>query len=144
MRPGRLTAILGTGAAALLAAIAEGIGAPQAVRIVLGIPLVLVLPGFAAVCAVLPGRELSWGERMLASLGASVAITLCVSVLLAATPIGLSKESAAAVLGIGTVALALYAWVRTRRSLKEQDDSEPMRRSRTRAAGLGRRPGPPS
>jgi uncharacterized membrane protein len=119
MRPGRLTVILGAATAALLAAIAEGIGAPQAVRIVLGIPLVLVLPGFAAVCAVLPGRELSGGERLLASLGASVAITLGVSVLLAATPIGLSRGSAAAVLGIGTAALALYAWVRTRRSLAE-------------------------
>jgi uncharacterized membrane protein len=127
MRPGRLTAILGTGAVALLAAIAEVIGAPQAVRIVLGIPLVLVLPGFAAVCAVLPGRELSRGELMLASLGASVAITLCVSVLLAATPIGLSRGSAAAVLGIGTVALALYAWVRAQRSLAEQVESEPRR-----------------
>jgi len=115
MRPDRLTMILGTGAAALLGAIAEVIGVPQVVRVVLGIPLVLVFPGFVAVCAVLPGRELSRGERMLASLGASVAITLCVSVLLAATPIGLSRGSAAAVLGIGTAALALYAWVRTRR-----------------------------
>jgi uncharacterized membrane protein len=129
MRSGRLTVILGTGAAALLAAIAEGIGAPQAVRIVLGIPLVLILPGFAAVCAVLPGRELSLDEHVLASLGASVAITLGVSVLLAATPIGLSRGSAAAILGIGTVALALYAWVRTRRSLEEQDDSKFLHRS---------------
>jgi uncharacterized membrane protein len=126
MRPGRPTVILGTGILALLAAIVERIGAPQAMRIVLGIPLVLVLPGFAAVCAVLPGPELSFGERMLASLGASVAITLCVSVLLAATPIGLSRGSAATVLGIGTAALALYAWVRTRRSPKKHDD-EPMR-----------------
>jgi|SRR5271157_4231102 len=126
------TAGLGVCSLALLAAIAEGIGAPQAVRIVLGIPLVLFLPGFAAVCAVLPGQELSWGERMLASLGASVAISVCVSVLLAATPIGLSRGSAAAVLGIGTVALALYARVRTRRSLEEQ--GEPRRPPDTRAA----------
>ena len=122
MKPQRLTVIFGTGAVALLATIAEGIAAPQAVRIVLGIPLVLFLPGFAAVCAVLPGQELSWGERILASLGASIAITVCVAVLLAATPIGLSRGSAAAVLGIGTVALALYARVRTRRSLEEQGD----------------------
>src|ERR1700753_1707010 len=106
MMPQRLTVIVGTGVIALLAAVAEVIAAPQAVRVVLGIPLVLFLPGFAAVCAVLPGRELSWGERLLAALGTSLAISICVSMLLAATPIGLSKGSAAAVLGVGTAAVA--------------------------------------
>jgi uncharacterized membrane protein len=121
MRFDRLNALAGTGVIALLGAIAEGIGAPQAVRVVLGILLVLALPGYAAVCALIPERELSRGELMLASLGASVAISLCVSILLAATPIGLSKGSAAAVLGVGTAAVALYAWVRTRRLLEEQE-----------------------
>lgn len=121
MRLDRLNAIAGTCVVALLAAVAEAIGAPQGVRVVLGIPLVLALPGFAAVCAVIPERELSWGEFMLASLGASVAISLCVSILLAATPIGLSKGSAAAVLGVGTAAVAGYAWVRTRRLLEGQE-----------------------
>jgi uncharacterized membrane protein len=129
MMPQRLTVIIGTGVVALLAAIAELIGAPQAVRVVLGIPLVLVLPGFAAVCAVLPGRELSSGERALATLGISLAISICISTLLAATPIGLSKGSAATVLGVGTAAVALCAWMRTRRFLEEQADSEPVRRS---------------
>jgi uncharacterized membrane protein len=129
MKPDRLTAIAGTGVIALIAAAAEAIGAPQAVRVVLGLPLVLVLPGFSAVCAVLPGRQLSWGERVLASLGASMAITVCVSVLLAATPIGLSTGSAAAALGVGTAVAAAYAWMRTRRFLEEQDATEHMRRS---------------
>jgi uncharacterized membrane protein len=120
MRLDRLNAIAATGVVALLAAIAEGIGAPQGVRVVLGILLVLALPGFAAVCALIPGRELSRGELMVASLGASVAISLCVSISLAATPVGLSKGSAAAVLGVGTAALALGAWVRTRRLREEQ------------------------
>ena len=111
--------IAGSGVAALLAAIVEVIGAPQAARVALGIPLVFVLPGFAAVCAVVPGRELSRGERTLASLGGSVAISVCVSVLLAATPIHLSKDSAATVLGVGTAALALLAWVRIRRFIEE-------------------------
>jgi uncharacterized membrane protein len=129
MRSGILTTILAAGAAALLAGLAEAVGAPEVVRVVLGVPLVLVLPGFAAVSALLPGRELSLAEHMLASLGASVAISICVSVLLAATPIGLSKGSAAAVLSVGTAAAALYAWARTRRFLEEQDDSERTRRS---------------
>lgn len=114
MRHKRRAAIIGTGIAALLAAVAEIIGAPQAARVVLGLPLVLLLPGFAAVCAVLPGRELSRGELVLASLGSSLAITTCISVLLAATPIGLSTRSAAAILGVGTAAVAGYAWRRSR------------------------------
>jgi uncharacterized membrane protein len=125
MRPERLINMMtATAVVGLLATVVEEIGAPQAVRVVLGIPLVLVLPGFAAVCAAVPGRELSWGERLLASLGGSIAISVCVSVLLAATPIGLSKGSAAAVLGVGTTALALWAWVRTRRFFEEQGDGQ--------------------
>ena len=122
MRPERrLTVLVAVGVIALVAAVAEAISVPLPVRVVLGLPLVLVLPGFAAVCALLPGREFSWGERALGSLGASLAITVCISVLLAATPIGLSKGSAAAFLGVGTAAAALCAWVRTRHFLEAQD-----------------------
>jgi uncharacterized membrane protein len=124
-----LNVLLGVGAAALLAALAEAAGAPQVVRVVLGLPLVLLLPGFAAVSAALPGRDLSLPERLLASLGASLAISICISVLLAATPIGLSKGSAAVVLGLGTAGLALYAWMRTRRFLEDQADGQRSRRS---------------
>ena len=92
-----LNAVLVVGCIALLAGVAEVINAPQAIRVILGVPLVLILPGFAAVCAVIPTKELTWGERMLASLGVSITITVCVSVLLAAIPIGLSRGSAAAV-----------------------------------------------
>jgi uncharacterized membrane protein len=120
MKLDRLNALVGTAVIALLAAIAEGF-APQPVRVVLGVLLVLALPGYAAVCALIPEREFSRGELMLASLGASVAISVCVSILLAATPIGLSKGSAAAVLGVGTAALAGYAWMRARRALEEQE-----------------------
>lgn len=120
MRPGRLAVIAAAGGVALLAAAAEAAGAPQVVRVVLGLPLALLLPGFAATCAVLPGREFSWGELLLASLGGSLAVTICVSMLLAATPVGLSQGSAAAVLGVGTAALAGYAWNRTRVLLEEE------------------------
>jgi uncharacterized membrane protein len=112
MRPRILAVILAVGILSLLAGAAEIIGAPQAVRVVLGVPLVLIFPGFAAVYAVIPGRELSIAERATAILGMSLAISICISVLLAATPIGLSKGSAAATLGVGTAALSLYARAR--------------------------------
>lgn len=113
----RLNAIIATGSVALFAVAAEATDAPQPIRVVFGMALVLILPGFATVCAVIPGREFSWGERMLASLGLSLGITICVSVVLAATPIGLSRGSASVALGVGTAAIASYAWMRTRQSV---------------------------
>jgi uncharacterized membrane protein len=85
--------------------------------------MVFVVPGFAAVCAVLSRRELSPGERVLASLGISLAISVCMSVLLAATPIGLTRSSLAAVLGGGTVVLSICAWRRTPRSIRQRPRS---------------------
>jgi uncharacterized membrane protein len=122
MMPERPTVIAAAGAAALLAAAAEIISAPVAVRVLLGIPLVLILPGYVAMCAVLPGREISRVEGMLATLGASLAISTSASVLLAALPIGLSRASAAATLGVVTAAVAIYAWRRTRRFIEDGID----------------------
>jgi len=127
MRPVRLTMIIAAGAVALLATVAEIFGTPQALRVALGIPLVLLLPGYVTLCAVLPQRELSLAERALATLGGSMAISTCVSVLLAALPVGLSRVSGATTLGIGTAAVALYAWRRTRQFLVEQDDIRSLR-----------------
>jgi uncharacterized membrane protein len=141
MKPDRLSALLGTCAIALLAVVAEVIHAPEAVRVVLGVPLALVLPGFAAVCAVLPGRDLSRGETALATLGASMGISICVATLLAATPVGLSTGSAAVVLGLGTAAASLYAWRRVRQLPAVQEDGGQAGRGRSGARpepGFGR------
>ena len=73
------------------------------VRIVLGILMVLFVPGFSLVCAVLPQRQLTRGERLLASVGMSLAVTVCASVALAAAPIGLSRQSVAVALGVFTL-----------------------------------------
>jgi uncharacterized membrane protein len=118
MIPERPTVIATAGAVALLAAATEIISVPVAVRIVLGIPLVLILPGYVTMCAVLPGNEISRAEGVLATLGASLAISTCASVLLAAIPIGLSRGSVAATLGVVTAAVAIYAWRRTRRFIE--------------------------
>lgn len=106
-------ALVGTFVTAALTAAVASLAVPQAVRITLGLPMVVLLPGFAVVCAVLPDGQLSRGERLLASLGISLAIATCTAVLLAATPIGLSRGSFAAVLGGGTAMVCIYAWFRT-------------------------------
>jgi uncharacterized membrane protein len=129
MNQERLRLIAGTGAWALLTAALEGISAPQAVLVVLSVPLVFIFPGFVTVCTVLPGRDLAWGERLLTSLAASLGISTGIAVLLAASPIGLSRGSVAATLGLGTAAVSLWAWLRTRRFLEEDG------RARERATG---------
>ena len=109
----RLRAIAGTCLIALITVATAGLTVPQPVRVVLGVPLVFLLSGFAILCTVLPDQQLSWGERLLASLGLSLAMTTCVAVILAATPIGLSKTSFAVALGGITLAMSVSAWFRT-------------------------------
>ena len=123
MRPGRSEALLGSCITSAVTVVAANVAAPQALRIGLGVAMVFVLPGFAAVCAVLPRRELSLGECLLASLGISLAISVCMSVLLAATPIGLTRNSLAAVLGGGTIIVSIYAWRRTPRATGQRSRS---------------------
>jgi len=114
VRPGRSEALVGSCLISAATVVAANVAVPQALRIALGVMMVFVVPGFATVCAFLSRRALSLGERLLASLGISLGIAICISVLLAATPIGLTRSSLAAVLGGGTVILSIYAWRRTR------------------------------
>jgi uncharacterized membrane protein len=123
MRPGRSEALLGSCITSAVTVLAANVAAPQALRIGLGVAMVFVVPGFATVCAVVPRREFPLGECLLASLGISLAISVCMSVLLAATPIGLTRNSLAAVLGGGTVIVSIYAWRRTTRATGQRSRS---------------------
>jgi uncharacterized membrane protein len=108
-------AVAGTLIVALLTLVTVGVAVPPAVRIALGMLMVFLLPGFAVVCAAQSSeRQLSRGEWLLASLGISLAVTACSAVLLAATPMGLTRESIAAVLGGITAMASAYALVRAR------------------------------
>jgi uncharacterized membrane protein len=118
MRPGRSEALMGADLISAATVVVVSIGVPEALRVALGVMMVFVVPGFATVCAVLPRRELSPGECLLASLGISLAISVCMSVLLAATPIGLTRSSLAVVLGGGTVILSICAWRRMPRAIR--------------------------
>lgn len=114
MKRRRLLLLSGTGLAAALTMVTAGVSVPQAVRIALGLLIVFVLPGFAILCAVFPGPQLSPSERLLASVGTSLATTTYFSVLLGTSPLGLSHESLAATLGGTTLAASVFAGVRTR------------------------------
>lgn len=86
---------------------------PPAVQIVLGLLMVFVVPGLSAVCLALPECQ-SWVERLLASVGISVALATCAVVLLAATPMGFSRQPFGALLGSVTVVLSVGGLYRSR------------------------------
>lgn len=86
---------------------------PQVIQLVLGLLLVFVVPGLSAVCAALPEWQ-SWVERLLASLGISIAVATCAVVLLAATPMGFSRQPFGQLLGGLTVLLSLGGLYRLR------------------------------
>ena len=82
MRRRRLPLLCGTCLIASLTVATANVAVPQAIRIALGALMVLILPGFAVVCAVVPERQLFSGERILASLGLSLAMATTAAVLL--------------------------------------------------------------
>ena len=90
------------------------IAVPQVLRIALGILIVFFLPGFAIMHAAFPSKEFPRIELLLASLGISLAATACMAVLVAALPIGLTRDSLAIALGGSTTLVAIYDWLRMR------------------------------
>jgi hypothetical protein len=85
---------------------------PQILRVALGITIIFVLPGLVALSAAGQSLQLSWIEIALGSLAISVATSICVAMLLAATPIGLGRASFAIVLGGITMSGSIIAWAR--------------------------------
>jgi len=114
MKRKHLALLAGSCLVGVLIVATANIAVPQVVRIALGMLVVFVLPGFALVSAVLPKRQFSSVERLLASVGMSLATATCVAVLLAAMPVGLSREPLAIVLGGITISLSIAAALRTR------------------------------
>ena len=115
MKGERMPLLAGTLLASALALITASFALPEALRVALGVPMLLLLPGFALICVVLPGRRLSRDELLIASMGSSLAMTACACVLLGATSVGLTRESLALLLGGGTMALSVVAGAREHR-----------------------------
>jgi hypothetical protein len=85
---------------------------PHAIQVVLGLFMVFVVPGFSLVWAALPEQQ-SRVDRLLASVGISVIVTTCAAVLLAATPIGFSRQPLGELLGGVVVMLAFGGMYRS-------------------------------
>ena len=90
-------------------------------RIILGLPLVLFLPGYALIAALFPRKDdLDGIERVALSFGLSIAVVPLLGLALNYTPFGIRLSPILIVLSIFTISLALGAYVR--RSVIPEED----------------------
>ena len=93
----------------------------MSLRIILGLPLVLFLPGYALIAALFIRKDdLDGIERVALSFGLSIAITPLLGLALNYTPFGIRLAPVLIVLSVFTIALAIGAYVRRSR-IPEED-----------------------
>jgi uncharacterized membrane protein len=114
--------------AAAGAVIVVRLSLPLAVRIAFVLPLVLVLPGYALVRALLSGKELERSHRLLLSLGLSLSLAIVTGLLLDVSTIGLDARSWAVSLATETWILCVVAGLRWRHR-DDVDEAAPSARS---------------
>ena len=91
------------------------------IRIILGLPLVLFLPGYSLIATLFPRKDdLDGIERIALSFGLSIATTPLLGLALNYTPFGIRLSPILVVLSVFTVSLALGACVR--RSMISEGD----------------------
>ena len=90
------------------------------IRIILGLPLVLFLPGYSLIAALFPRKDdLDAIERVALSFGLSIAIAPLLGLALNYTPFGIRLSPILIVLSVFTISLAIGAYVR-RSSIPEE------------------------
>ncbi len=95
------------------------------IRIILGLPLVLFLPGYALIAALFPRKDdLDAIERIALSFGLSIAITPLLGLALNYTAFGIRLSPILIVLSVFTISLAMGAYVRR---CKHRSTNEPKR-----------------
>jgi uncharacterized membrane protein len=83
------------------------------VRIFLGLPIVLFLPGYALIAILFPRKDDLDGIAL--SFGLSIAITPLLGLALNYTPFGIRLTPILTVLSLFTISLAIGAWIRRSR-----------------------------
>ncbi|HEU5098938.1 MAG TPA: DUF1616 domain-containing protein [Roseiflexaceae bacterium] len=104
-----LIVILAAGAALLVALMPVD---NLALRTLVALPIVLLVPGYATQAAIFPSRVMSTVERGLFSVGLSLAVTVLGGVLLNLSPWGLQQISWAVLLGAVTLLMCSIALLR--------------------------------
>jgi len=88
----------------------------QALRIIIGFPFVLFLPGYALVSALFPGQSaINSARRIIYSLGLSIIVVPLIGILLNYTPWGITLESILYTLASFILGTSIIAWVRIKR-----------------------------
>jgi uncharacterized membrane protein len=91
------------------------------IRIILGLPLVLFLPGYSLIAALFPRQDdLDGIERIALSFGLSIAVVPLLGLGLNYTPYGIRLSPVLIVLSVFTMALSLVAYVR-RSTIPEEE-----------------------
>lgn len=85
---------------------------PTVVRTLLAVPLVLFLPGYALVSALLPTFAIPAIERLLLAVGSSLALSILVGLALGFAAVPLDAVSWSVALTVVTLALIVLAWAR--------------------------------
>ena len=102
-------------AIAALTVVGAFVAVPLVVRAALGLVTVFVLPGFAIERAIHPDRDFEPDEQPFVWFGVSLAVGIVAAVALAASPIGISRQSFAVAVGGFSGLLALYTGLRSMR-----------------------------
>jgi len=91
------------------------------IKIILGLPLVLFLPGYALIAALFPRKDdLDGIERIALSFGLSIATVPLLGLALNYTPFGIRLSPILIVLSVFTISLAMGAYAR--RSIIPEED----------------------
>jgi len=101
-----LAAVLGTALVLLVLALLVPGGLGTSLRLLIALPLVLVLPGYAVTAAMFPRRWLGFPETIVFSLGLSLAILALAGLALSLTPWGMGTIPWGIFLGIMALAAA--------------------------------------
>jgi hypothetical protein len=102
------------GLAAAIGVLAQGVALPVGLHVALGVPLLLIWPGYALTAALLPRWRLGWAERAVFSLGLSLIAVILASVVLNWSPWGLTTATWALLGGGVTLGASVLAVWRRR------------------------------
>ena len=108
-----------------------------AVRVIGALPLVLMLPGYAVVAACLPKRSFGWAERLLLSLGASIAVTVLLSLVMYWIGVNLQTATWSIALAAATLVASAVAWQRRKQVVEALPSTVDLRLNLRQAALLG-------
>jgi len=97
---------------AFVAMLLVALDANGLVRVLIGIPLVLFLPGYALISGFFPTQVIPAVERLLIAVGASIAISLLAGLVLAVVGVRLTPNSWTVTLAAVTLVGLIVAWLR--------------------------------